>query len=162
MGDRTFDFRKQPNGLMTYHRGEKYYAEDAEHNLIDSFACGNGYTTDFHELQFDENGHAFLISYDPQIVDMSQIVSGGNPNATVYGIIIQELDENKNVVFQWRSWDHIEITEAIHENLTAATVDYVHTNAIDIDNDGNIMISSRHLSEVTKIDRVTGDIIWRL
>ncbi len=159
---RTTDFRKQPNDLLTYYTGTKYYADDFQHNLVDSFECGNGYTTDNHELRIDENGHAFLISYDPEIVDMSQVVPGGNPNATVYGIIIQEIDADKNVVFQWRSWDHFAITDATHENLTAAIVDYVHTNAIEIDNDGALMISSRHLSEITKISRETGDIIWRM
>jgi len=93
---------------------------------------------------------------------MSVVVPGGNPNATVIGLVIQELDENKNVVFQWRSWDHIAITDAVHEDLTAVTVDCVHGNAIELDNDGNLMISSRHLSEITKISRTTGNIIWRL
>ncbi len=49
------------------------------------------------------------MSYDPQMVDMSKIVPGGNPNATVTGLIVQEIDENKNVVFQWRSWDHFKL-----------------------------------------------------
>jgi hypothetical protein len=35
-------------------------------------------------------------------------------------------------------------------------------NSIAVDYDGNIIISSRHLNEVTKINRQTGDIIWRL
>lgn len=158
----SLDFKKQPNGLLTYYEDGKFYAEDTQHNKIDSFICGNGYFTDHHELQIIDNGHALLMSYDPQIVDMSKIVQGGDTNATVVGLIIQEIDENKNVVFQWRSWDHIEITDAIHENLTAPEIDYVHGNAIDYDNDGNLLISSRHLSEITKINRTTGDIIWRL
>lgn len=160
--DRPLDYKKQPNGLLTYFTNGKYYAEDYQHNLIDSFECGNGYTTDNHEIKILNSGHVLLMSYDPQQIDMSQIVQGGDTNATVYGLIIQELDANKNVVFQWRSWDHIAITDAIHENLTAPIVDYVHGNAIEPDRDGNIMISSRHLSEITKISRATGNIIWRL
>ena len=35
-------------------------------------------------------------------------------------------------------------------------------NSIDVDTDGNILLSSRNTSECTKIDRNTGDIIWRL
>jgi hypothetical protein len=92
---------------------------------------------------------------------MSQLVSGGNPNATVIGNTVQELDENHNVVFEWRSWDNFEITDAVHENLTNNTIDYVHMNSIAIDYDSNIVISSRHLSEVTKINRKTGEIMWR-
>ncbi|MDQ3194251.1 MAG: aryl-sulfate sulfotransferase [Bacteroidota bacterium] len=159
-----YAFQKQINGYLTYYSGgdQKFYALDSQYNLIDSFYTGNGYITDGHELQILSNGHALLMSYDPQIVDMSQLVPGGNSKAIVDGLIIQEIDVNKNVVFQWRSWDHIRITDAIHEDLTAAYVDYVHGNAIERDNDGNILICSRHLSEITKINRTTGDIIWRL
>ena len=35
-------------------------------------------------------------------------------------------------------------------------------NAIDIDNDGHIIVSSCYLDEVTKINRQTKEIIWRL
>ena len=158
----ALDYKKQPNGMLSYGTNDKFYSEDPQHNVLDSFECGNGYTTDHHEFILAENGHSFLMSYDPQPVDMSLVVPGGNPNATVIGLVIQELDENKNVVFQWRSWDHIAITDAIHEDLTAATVDCVHGNAIELDTDGNLMISSRHLSEITKISRTTGNIVWRL
>ncbi len=164
LASNVFDFKRQPNGLMTYFHSftNKFYAEDSLYNKVDSFYCGNGYITDVHELKVLNNGHALLMSYDPQPVDMSVIVPGGNPNATVTGLIIQEIDENKNVVFQWRSWDHFSIVDAIHVNLTAAFVDYVHGNAIELDNDGNLMISSRHLSEITKISRTTGEMIWRM
>ena len=98
---------------------------------------------------------------DNQQVAMDTIVPGGNPKALVTGLIIQELDQNKNVIFQWRSWDHFAITDAIGIDLTASTIDAVHGNALEIDSDTSIVISSRHLSEITKIDRRTGDIIWR-
>jgi hypothetical protein len=159
----VFNFDRQPNGNFTYFSRykNKYLELDTAYNLIDSFYTGNGYVTDLHELRVLTNGHALLMSYDKQFVDMSQYVPNGNPNALVTGLIIQEIDENKNVVFQWRSWDHIPITDAMHENLTAPSIDYVHGNAIEIDNDGNLMISSRHLDEITKINRTTGEIIWR-
>jgi hypothetical protein len=35
-------------------------------------------------------------------------------------------------------------------------------NSIDLDNDGNLLFSSRNLEEITKINRQTGEIIWRL
>ena len=157
------DFKKQPNGILTYFDfvTHKYYALNSSYNLIDSFYTGNGYTTDHHELRVLGNGHAILMSYDMQIVDMSQFVEGGNTSAQVWGLIIQEIDENKNVVFQWRSWDHFQITDAIHENLTSGIIDYVHGNAIEIDNDGNLLLSARHMDEITKINRTNGQIIWR-
>jgi hypothetical protein len=44
---------------------------------------------------------------------------------------------------------------------TAANLNFIHANAIDIDFDGNFIFSSRNLDEITKIDRITGEIIWR-
>src|SRR4030095_4865318 len=159
-----FDFNVQPNGNMTYFDGVhgKYFERDTSYNIVDSFFCGNGYPTDLHELRVLANRHAYLMAYDSQHVDMSKIVPNGDPNAVVSGLIIQEIDANKNVVFQWRSWDHFQITDATHINLTAHNVDYVHGNAIEVDNDGNVLISSRHMDEITKINRSNGSIIWRL
>jgi hypothetical protein len=156
----AFDFKKQPNGLLTYYKSGVYLAMDSSYNIVDTYQAGNGYSTDLHELQLLPNGHALLMIYDPQIVDMSQIAPGGYTTATVIGLVIQELDTLKNVVFQWRSWDHMLITDT-QVSLTTPRVDYVHGNAIEQDTDGNLMISSRHLSEITKINRQTGDIIWR-
>jgi len=158
------DFKKQPNGNLTYFSVSKakYYELGQNFNVLDSFYCGNGYKTDQHELIVLSNRHALLMSYDLQVVNMSLIVPGGDTAANVTGLIIQEIDENKNVVFQWRSWDHFLITDAWHENMLAHTIDAVHGNALEIDNDSNLMLSSRHLDEITKINRTTGDIIWRL
>jgi len=158
-----FDFKLQPNGLLTYYDATKegFYALDAGFAVVDSFFCGNGYTADLHELRLTSDGHAWLFSYDPEAVDMSKVVPGGFQWATVTGLIIQELDSNKNVVFQWRSWDHFQITDATHENLTAQEVDYVHGNALDFDADGNLILSCRHMDEITKIDRATGNLLWR-
>jgi len=160
----AIDFDLQPNGHLTYFDEGLFLFEelDSSYNIVNSYACGNGYNTDLHELKLLRNGHALLIGDDAETVDMSKVVPGGDSVANVVGIIVQELDAQKNVVFQWRSWDHFKITDATHEDLTASQIDYVHSNALDLDADGNILLSSRHLDEITKIDRTTGAIIWRM
>ncbi len=158
-----WDFKVQPNGTLTYYDEDLAYfvAMDSCYKGVNDYSCGNGYYTNEHELRVMPDGHAFLMSYDRQFVRMDTIVPGGNPEAFVTGLIVQELDREKNVVFEWRSWDHFLITDATTEDLTAADIDYVHGNAIEIDPDGNLMISSRNMNEITKINRETGDIIWR-
>jgi len=161
----NFDFKKQTTGVLTYFNTEynQFYVMDSSYNLIDTLQMKNGQTADIHELIITKNNHALMMDYDLQPIAMDTVIQGGNPNANVLGLVIQELDENKNVVFQWRSWDHFKITDATYDvNLTNATIDYVHGNAIEVDNDGNILISSRNLDEITKISRETGDIIWRM
>jgi len=163
------NFSILPNGTLCYSVNritngpeEKYYIMDSAYMIIDSVNTGNGYILDAHDMLLLDNGHYLVMSYDPQPVNMSQIIAGGNPNAIVTGLVIQEVDNNENVFFQWRSWDHFEITDATADiDLTAAGIDYVHGNAFEIDIDGNILLSSRHLDEITKINFTTGDVIWR-
>ncbi|MBT8386925.1 MAG: aryl-sulfate sulfotransferase, partial [Ignavibacteria bacterium] len=161
----TADFKVQHNGSLTFydHDSKKFIELDSSYAAIDSFACRNGYSTDDHEFLLFPDGHSFLMAYDWQPVRMDTIVQGGDSTAIVKGLIIQELDADKNVIFQWRSWDHFQITDATEDiDLTAHIIDYVHGNAIEVTRDGNLLISSRHLDEITKINRQTGEIIWRL
>ena len=44
---------------------------------------------------------------------MDLIVEGGNPNARVEGLIIQELDSDHNLIFEWSSCDHFDVLENI-------------------------------------------------
>jgi hypothetical protein len=156
------DFKVMSNGLLAYWESGDYHLLDNSYKEVKTIQAGNGYDRiDLHELILLPNGNYMFSVNDPQTVDMSQLVSGGDPNATVIGSIIQELDPDGNVVFQWNSFDYLPITDS-DRDLTAKTIDYVHTNALELDNDGNILLSGRHLDEITKIDHSTGDVIWRL
>ena len=162
---RTYNFTKQVTGVLTYYAvgTDQHYVMDSSYNVIDSLHMQNGYSTNRHELTILKNGHSLLMCYDEQRVAMDTVVKDGNPNAAVRGVVIQELDKDKNVVFQWRSWDHFKITDATNDiSLTDSIIDYVHCNSLEMDTDGNLIISCRHMDEVTKIDRQTGNIIWRL
>jgi hypothetical protein len=158
-----FDFKKQPNGLLSYFdlKNSAFYVMDAGYNVVDTYQAGNGYTTDLHDLQILPNGNALLMIYDAETVDMSKVVAGGKNDAAVTGLVIQELDPSKNVIFEWRSWDHFSFSDS-DASLTDQTIDLVHGNSLFQMNDGNLLLSSRNLSEITKIDLQTGAVIWRL
>lgn len=155
------DLKKQPNGLLTYYDRSvgKFQALDQTYATVRSYAAVNHWTN-HHDFQLLPNGHQLYLIYNPRTIDMSQIVPGGNPAATVYGLIVQEVDGNRNVVFEWRSWDHFDITDS-NEDLTEPVIDLIHGNAVELDFDGNLLISSRNLDEVTKINRQTGAVVWR-
>jgi hypothetical protein len=161
--DRAYDFKVLPDGRLSYYDVSAlgFVILDTNYIPLDTLKCGDGYTADPHDLHILPNGNYWLLAYDSHCVDMSKVVPGGDPEAVVIGLILQEMDQEGNVVFEWRSWDHFAITDATHENLSAASIDYVHGNALDIDADGNPIISSRHMDEITKIDRNTGEILWR-
>ena len=158
------DFEQQPNGLLTFFDAgaHAFYGMNQAYAIVDSFRTGHGYVIDGHDMRVLANGYALLMAKDQLIVDMSSVVPGGQSAATVTGLIIQEIDAAKQVVFEWRSWDHFAITDATHEDLTALHIDYAHGNSLEYDDDGNILLSSRHMDEVTKISRTTGEVIWRM
>lgn len=165
---RTNDFKTLVNNQLTFCDFDrtnptinKYLVLNSHFEITDSLMMGNGYILDQHDVLMDENGDHFLMAYDPQLVNMDTVYPGGNPEATVIGFIIQKLDAEHNVIFQWRSWDHFDILDANHKDFTAAEIDYVHGNAFEIDTDGNMLFSCRDMEEITKIDLETGDIIWR-
>jgi outer membrane protein assembly factor BamB len=73
------------------------------------------------------------------------------------------MDANDNEIWRWRSIDHYDILDVDqYVDLTQHQIDWTHSNAIEIDTDGNILLSTRNFDEVTKINRTTGDIIWQL
>ncbi|MBN1999255.1 aryl-sulfate sulfotransferase [candidate division KSB1 bacterium] len=166
-GQFHIDFKIQPNGYLskTVPNPVKsdvcYVTMDNNFNNADTFAVKHGYITDHHDFVLLPDGHHLLICNDYQEIDMSSMVEGGK-RANVLGHHIQELDSNKNVIFEWRSWDHLDITDAVHEDLTGNSIDFAHINSVAIDYDGHIIISCRNISQVIKINRQTGEIFWRL
>ncbi len=44
---------------------------------------------------------------------------------------------------------------------SSPNVNFTHGNALDFDADGNLLLCFRALAEVTKVDRTTGEVIWR-
>jgi hypothetical protein len=161
-------FRLQKNGYLTFMpywpgMGFGYFVLDSSYNRIDTLYM-LGYEANQHDFKISEDGHALFIGNYYRDVDMSQIVEGGDPNARTLEAIIQEFDSSGNLLLEWRSWEHFDILDAneLSVNFKASTVDYVHPNGIEFDSDTSILLSSRHLDEITKIDRRTGEVIWRL
>lgn len=120
-----------------------------------------GYLTTQHDFHMLPNGHRILLGSEDVTVDMSKVVPGGHPAANVVGAVIQEVDCDGNVAVQWRSLDHLPITDS-YENLLAPAIRYCHNNALWIDTDGNWLVSMRHSSQIIKVERKTGNVMWTL
>ena len=165
--DNRQDLKVQPDGRITYLRDPGFYgrffvAMDTTYTVVDTFRAPEGYYTDEHDLQVLPNGHYLIVGKKDSIIDMSQIVPGGHPECEVRGNYLIEINTRDEPVFIWSSFEHFNIEDAVHENLRSRAIDYVHMNAIAVDLDGHYLISSRHLSEITKINRHTREIMWRL
>jgi hypothetical protein len=170
--DERRDFKVQANGWATmiirygYEEfggsGQGFLALDNHYNPVRTFYAGNGYYTDEHELQVLANSGYLIIGRKEETVDMSQYVSGGSKSARVLETCVQEFTANDELIFQWAAWDYLDIRDIEISDPRSNRMYFSHMNSIDIDDDGHLIVSSRELSEVTKINRQTGDIIWRL
>lgn len=163
------DFKLQPNGWMSYSLVARFFFMDSTFTRVDSVMSQNGILPDGHDIQILPNGHYLLPGFENLTMNLSaypffnQNGSPGSPNATVKSGVIQELDADKNVVFEWHAADHFDFGDVDPRQLNSpVNVDWTHFNAVAADDDGNILLSSRHLNEVTKINRADGSVIWRL
>ncbi len=151
-----------PSGLIAERHGNTWNLRDESLKVIDTFAPKNGYNLDGHDFKLLPNGHALVLESEQWPVDMSQVVPGGRPDAVLQSLVFQELNAEKQVVFQWRARDHLAITDSL-DYLTQPSVDWTHANAVTIDPlDNNYLVSLRGFCQILKISRTTGDVIWRL
>jgi len=167
MDDVCTQLQVNPNGSLSYTYGKprKVFMMNDNLEITDAFTT-QGYNIDPHDYAIDRFGNIALMGKSNRTVNMSSVVSGGDSAATVTDLILQEFDKNHQLLYTWNSKDHFEITDANEASpfidFTANKIDYVHANSLWIDSDTSLLISCRHMDEITKIDRRSGNIIWRL
>jgi hypothetical protein len=163
MGLKGWAWKVNENNQITYfdRQSKGWFVMDSLENITDTVYCQNGYQADNHDFLALENGNYVIFAYDEQPYATDTISPDGSSNASVIGLVIQELDPDHNVVFEWKSWDHFFMSNYPNINFNPNGIDFLHCNAIDIDEDGHFLISNRNISEITKIHRTTGEIIWR-
>ena len=151
-----------PSGFGAGH----FVIANSAYERIAEFQVGNGFDGgDLHELMITSRDTALVIVYSAIEWDLSPV--GGPKHGTVTDAVIQEIEiDTGRVLFEWHSLDHIPVEESRIGfgglDNGDRPFDYVHLNSIDEDSDGNLLISGRHIFAVHKIDRATGEIIWRL
>jgi len=158
-----FDFKYQPTGELTYNiYSVNSYGMDNSGIPTRQYIIPDGFVIDIHELQVLEDSSYYLLGKEHLTIDMSQYVANGDTAALLIANTIHHMNANDNEIWRWRSFDHYDITDVDDFiDLTHHQLDWTHCNAIEIDKDGNILLSTRNFNEITKINRQSGDIIWR-
>jgi hypothetical protein len=145
-----------------YGQGE-YVICDRTYNEIKRFGAGNGYEGDHHEFLITTQDTALITIYDKVKRDLSAL--GGPADGVVLDGIAQEIDiETGEVLFEWHSLEHVSFEESYYQPPPdlKTSFDYFHINSIDPHPDGYLIISARRTSTVYKVDRKTGEVVWRL
>lgn len=120
-----------------------------------------------HDGRLLRNGNIILLCATELPDAIARRVPGGRPGSEIDGKRIWadylvEMTIDGTVVWEWRTWEHLDPDV---DRLTAVQDDraeWTHGNAVIELPDGNLMASFRNISTVIKIDRGTGDIVWKL
>jgi len=132
---------------------------DETYKEIARVSAGNGLYVDVHEFLLTPTGTALVTIYNTVTRDATAV--GGSASQPTLDSIIQEIDvKTGRVLFEWHSLDHVPITDSYAPVLDP--YDYFHINSIDLDYDGNLIVSARNTSAVYKVDKSTGNIVWTL
>lgn len=161
----TVNITPTPYGGMSFYHGRlgKYVVYDDKLRAVDTFGVEPPYITDFHEGYQTRGRRYIVLGTEERTVDMSTLLAGGHYDARVIGAVIQEFDRYGRKSFEWKSLDHISPLETTPDvDLTNKRIDYIHVNSVVEDDDRNFIVSCRNLDQVIKINRSTGDIVWRL
>ncbi len=135
---------------------------DSTYREVARIRAANGYLADIHDVIITDQGTAYVMIYAPVQQDLSPI--GGRADAVVIEAVVQEIDLGTGaVLFEWHSLapGNLPVTDTF-AGLLSNPLDYVHLNSMELDDDGSLLLSGRHVSSVTKVDRTTGAVVWRL
>ena len=121
-----------------------------------------------HELDFliTEDGNFLFLAYLSSTRDFSSFTnSRGEPYSDAQptrDTVIQERTPAGQEVFRWNSWDHRDTLNVGHDCKALFFPDYyAYPNALQMF-EGDIVVSLRGCSQVLRIDRETGDVVWKL
>ncbi len=147
-------------GEMT---GTWYVAND-HYKVIASIKSADGWDPSGHEFFITKGGHALITGYkhDPG-TDLSSV--GGSTSQTLLdaGVLDYDIKTGK-LVNAWSANAHIPLTDSYtpaNPNQPNAYDPY-HINSIDVDSQGNWLVSMRGTWALYKVNPTTGAILWTM
>jgi Arylsulfotransferase (ASST) len=133
---------------------------DSSYRQIAAIHAANGLSADLHEFQLTPYGTALVVAAYPVVW-----TPPGGRSQHVLDSVVQEIDIPTGLVlFQWDSLDHVPVSDSYepHPRTNNNPYDYFHVNSVDVDHDGNLIISARNTWAAYKVNHRSGAVIWSL
>ncbi len=163
----SLNFQAQPNGRFVARPGtadpldvEPLVEFDVLGRVTRMLGCAGGFRPRFHDVLVEPDGGYWILCDETRVMDLTAI--GGQAGASVTGTVVQHLGPGGDVRFQWSAFDHFALTDLPAAERSGPAVNWTHGNALDLDAEGNLYLSFRSLSEVTKVATRTGEVLWRM
>ncbi len=173
-GNRATDFRTQTyrgRPVLTRCQGigrgsqlkwTDYICND-RYQRIAKVTAGHGFATDYHEVLITPWNTALITATRLATVRLGP--GHGPVRRKVIDDVVQEIDiATGQVQFRWNALGHVPLRDSEEPGPASAATpwDWFHVNAVHLDTDGNLLISSRYTRTTYKVSRRTGRIIWEL
>lgn len=153
-------------GIQGYAPGERVildenFNEIARIKLTATQTVTDGEPLDGHDFIMLGLNHYILSSYRKEKVYNNPDYPAG---CNVIYSYLQEVKDGE-VIWEWKSIDYPELYSLTQTDFDANTdaLDYMHFNSMQIDEkDGNLICSFTNINTIMKIERTTGEIMWKL
>lgn len=117
-----------------------------------------------HDFERLPNGNTLVLLFEQLSDDLAAQVKGGyqieGDPQPMYGDLVQEITADHQVVYEWKSWEHLNVEEDIICPLEARR-EWTHGNALNVTPEGDLLVSYRLTSTVGIVDRATGNFRWK-
>jgi hypothetical protein len=153
------------------HEGDSYRGDphsvynviaDTKYRIIARIrARGHGIRTDLHEFRISKRNTALVLGW--RVLNRNLKRYGGPDHSAILDNVVQEIDiATGRVLFSWSAAGRLSPRDSYVRPPQHGAWDAYHFNSISEDDDGNLLLTSRHMSAVYKINRRTGRVIWKL
>jgi Arylsulfotransferase (ASST) len=173
-GDMAADLQVQSfegQHVLTWWQGYSGAGVGAGEDVIDNSSyrqiavvhAANGLSADLHEFRLTPQGTALITAYYP--VYWNATDDHLSSRQVVLDSVVQEIDVKTGLLlFQWDSLDHVPLTDTYEPAVESAGApyDYFHINSVQLQQDGNLLISARNTWAAYEVDHQTGQVVWTL
>ena len=112
------------------------------------------------------NGNVMFLCLTALPPEYAARVRGGLPGTEyegrIHGDYLVEMTTSGEVVWEWRSWEHLDPADYPIVAWQEQRHEWTHGNSVAELPDGNLVLSFRNLCTVVIVARATGEVLWTL
>ncbi len=117
-----------------------------------------------HDFERLTNGNTLALLWEALSPEMTAQVRGGYESSdgpqVMYGDVVKEITPQGEVVYVWRSFEHLSFEEDTICPLEGRR-EWTHGNTLNVTASGDLLVSYRSTSTVGIVDRATGSFSWK-
>ena len=117
-----------------------------------------------HDFQRLDNGNTIALVWEELPKDLVKRIQGGYESSVesgrMFGDVIQEINHLNQVISTWSIWEYLNVDEDLICPLEDRRA-WTHTNSIEINSNGDFLLSHRQIDTVSILSKSTGRFIWK-